>query len=120
MRESIRLQQNEKLAAKTVESDDESLADIDDVPVPQMKEKKISYIYANNDLTDEFLFGDEILIDEPKTKKNNKSKAGPKSYVSDTVSSISDGRAVTDTSSVMTKSSKNKNCTVFTKKTKNP
>ena len=39
------------------------------------------------------------MIDQVKTKKTKKNRGGPKSYVSDTVSSISDERAITDSSS---------------------
>jgi len=39
------------------------------------------------------------MIDQVKTKKTKKSKGGPKSFVSDTVSSLSDDRAITDSSS---------------------
>ena len=86
----------------------------------QMPPKQQSYIYASNELTDEFLFGDDILIDQPKTKKAKKNKGGPKSFISDTVSSISDGRAITESSSQMTKSSKNKNCVIKTLESKKP
>ena len=100
MRESLRVQQQQESLVKP-DSDDESLADLDEVPssIQQMPPKVQSYIYASNDLTDEFLFGDDIMIDQVKTKKTKKSKGGPKSFVSDTVSSLSDDRAITDSSS---------------------
>jgi hypothetical protein len=72
-----------------------------------MPPKKMSYIYASNNLTDEFLFGDDIMIDQVKTKKTKKKRGGPKSFVSDTVSSLSDERALTESSSQMNKSVKN-------------
>ena len=39
-----------------------------------------SYVYASNDITDEFLFGDDIMIDKVQTMKKDK-KRGPKNDV---------------------------------------
>jgi hypothetical protein len=60
---------------------------LDEVPF-EAKPKHLSFIYAGNDLTDEFLFGDDIMIPKIQTKKGGKNRTGgPKAITSESVSS---------------------------------